>query len=70
MSYLNFLKRNKMADEVRWVVKYNSYDKIREIKQIFNPNEYNRRKLLTQDQLIKVIEVNNAKSNTNIRTTN
>ena len=62
MSYLRFLKRTKINKDVRWIVKYNSNEKIREIKQIHNPKEYNKRKLLTQSQLIKIIESNNEKS--------
>ena len=62
MSYLRFLKQAKINKDVRWIVKYDSNERIREIKQIFNPKEYNKRKLLTQRQLIKIIESNNEKS--------
>mgnify|MGYP003146946508 FL=1 len=62
MSYLKFLKRTKINKDVRWIIKYDSNERIREIKQIFNAKEYNKRKLLTQSQLIKIIESNNEKS--------
>jgi hypothetical protein len=59
MSYLQFLKRNKMHHTSRWVVKYDN-DKIREVKLIFDPDEYRKgsraRTLHTQQGLIKILE--------------
>ena len=60
MTYLTFLKRNKMHYKSRWIVKYNEDDLIREVKLIFNPEEYRimkkPRPLRTQDGLIKILE--------------
>ena len=62
MNYLKFLKRNKMHHESRWVVKYHDEENknIREIKLIFDPNEYRKgkkaRPLHTQNGLIKILE--------------
>lgn len=60
MNYLNFLKRNKMHYSSRWIIKYDSNDKIREVKLVYNPEEYRQgkraRKLHTQQGLIKILE--------------
>ena len=61
MSYLSHLKRNKMHYSSRWVVKYDKNDDlIREVKLIFNPEEYRKssksRTLNTQEGLIKILE--------------
>ena len=60
MSYLTHLKRNKMHHSERWIVKYDDNDLIREVKLIFNPEEYRKlsrpRKLNTQEGLIKILE--------------
>ena len=60
MSYLTHLKRNKMHYSERWIVKYDDNDLIREVKLIFNPEEYRKlsrpRKLNTQEGLIKILE--------------
>ena len=60
MSYLNYLKRNKMHHSSRWIVKYNDKDRVREVKLIFNPDEYRKglkpRPLHTQKGLIKILE--------------
>tara|TARA_R110000851_G_scaffold31416_2_gene85032 strand:- start:96 stop:290 length:195 start_codon:yes stop_codon:yes gene_type:complete len=64
MSYLKHLKKTEMNSEIRWIIKFNSNNKIKEVKQIFNPNEYkdlkNAKELLNKNQLIKILE--NAKS--------
>ena len=48
-----------MHPENRWIVKMNN-NKIREVKLIFNPDEYKKglkaRSLYTQAELIKVLE--------------
>ena len=68
MSYLAHLKRNKMHYSNRWIVKYDSNDLIREVKLIFNPEEYRKlskaRTLNTQDGLIKILENDKQKRNT------
>ena len=60
MSYLAHLKRNKMHYSNRWIVKYDNNDLIREVKLIFNPEEYRKlskaRTLNTQEGLIKILE--------------
>ena len=60
MSYLAHLKRNKMHHSERWIVKYDDNDLIREVKLIFNPDEYRKalkpRTLNTQEGLIKILE--------------
>jgi len=62
MSYLQFLKRNKMHYKNRWIVKYNKDNTIREVKLVYNPDEYKNgeraRKLYTQKGLIKILEKN------------
>ena len=59
MDYLQFLKRNKMHHSNRWIVKYDNNEKVREVKLIFNPDEYRQikraRELYTQKQLIKIL---------------
>ena len=66
MSYLTHLKRNKMHYSSRWIVKFDSKtDLVREVKLIFNPEEYRKseksRTLNTQDGLIKILENDKAK---------
>ena len=62
MGYLKHLKKNKLHYSTRWIVKYDDGDPalIREVKQIFNPEEYRQykrpRKLNTQAGLIKILE--------------
>ena len=61
MSYLNHLKRIRMHKDSRWIVKNNPENgKIREVKLIFNPEEYQKgkkaRTLYDQDQIIKLLE--------------
>jgi len=60
MNYLTHLKRNKMHYSSRWIVKYDEQDLVREVKLIFNPEEYRKfkkaRTLNTQEGLIKILE--------------
>ena len=43
MSYLTHLKRNNHCDSCRWIVKRNiETDLIREVKLVYNPDEYSR----------------------------
>jgi hypothetical protein len=62
MNYLTYLKRNKMNRNNRWIVKYDKDNKVREVKLIFNPEEYRKgkkaRPLHTQNGLIKILEKN------------
>tara|TARA_R110002020_G_scaffold212120_1_gene418542 strand:+ start:4957 stop:5214 length:258 start_codon:yes stop_codon:yes gene_type:complete len=60
MSYLTHLKRNKHSRDSRWIVKLDQNNLIKEVKLIFNPEEYRTRKnakpLHTQKGLIKILE--------------
>ena len=68
MSYLTHLKRTKMHYSNRWIVKYDDNDLIREVKLIFNPEQYRKssrsRKLNTQEGLIKILENDKERRNT------
>ena len=68
MNYLAYLKRNKQHYSSRWIVKYDDDDLVREVKLIFNPDEYRQssrsRKLHTQEGLIKILENDKRKRNT------
>ena len=67
MSYLTHLKRNKMHHSIRWIVKYNDKDLIKEVKLIYSPEEYRANKrprtLNTQNGLIKILENDKIKRN-------
>jgi len=73
MSYLSHLNRNNHCSTCRWIVKYNSKDLIREVKLVYNPDEYSRdnakryghkaRKLYTRKGLIGVLEKDKVKRN-------
>jgi hypothetical protein len=60
MSYLTHLKKTKMHYKNRWVVKYDKDDFIREVKLVYNPDEYRgmkkAKRLHTQKGLIKILE--------------
>jgi hypothetical protein len=63
MSYLSFLKRNKLHHESRWIIKYVDNDKqnlVREVKLVYCPDEYrgvSRPRILhTQEGLIKILK--------------
>ena len=57
MTYLTHLKRNPNNKDCRWVIKRDVNEKISEVKLIFNPQEYTKRTLLTQEQLILELEL-------------
>ena len=67
MSYLTHLKRTKHHYQSRWIVKFDDEDLIREVKLIFNPDEYRKalkpRTLNTQEGLIKILEKDKKKRN-------
>ena len=50
-----------MNKDNRWIVKHSSNGKIKEVKLIFDPIEYKKsnkaRKLLTQKELINILEI-------------
>ena len=64
MNYLAYLKRNKQHYLSRWIVKYDN-DLVREVKLIFNPEEYKlqnkARQLHNQDDLINQLEFDKKK---------
>ena len=59
MSFLIHLKRANISSDIRWIVKYEN-SKIKEVKQIFNPDEYksnrNSREMYNRIELIKILE--------------
>ena len=72
MSYLQTIKRLTIPLDTRWIVKYNSKGRIREVKQIYKPSEYyaankhkgkNARPLHNQNALIKILENEKEKNN-------
>ena len=70
IDYLGFLRNHKMHYKSRWVVKYNAKELIKEVKLIFNPERYRKRpnakKLHTQKGLIKILQNDKEKRNTQI----
>ena len=66
MSYLAHLKRSYNCPSCRWIVKYNTKDLIREVKLVYNSDEYSQsnskryghkaRKLYNQEQIINLLE--------------
>ena len=73
MTYLSHLKRNNHCSSCRWIVKRNSKDLIREVKLVYNPDEYSienakrygnkARKLYTRRGLITTLEADKKKRN-------
>jgi hypothetical protein len=61
-SYLNYLKKTKMNENIRWFVKTTPQGKVREVKQVYDPEDYVKgsraRKLLTQNELIDILSEN------------
>ena len=60
MSYKDHLKRAELDPSTRWFVKRDSKGKIREVKQVYDPEEYlktkNPRELLNKEELISILE--------------
>lgn len=73
MSYLTHLKRAPHCKTCRWIVKYDSKKLIREVKLVYNPDEYSKanakkykhkaRKLHNLEELIEVLENDKSKRN-------
>tara|TARA_R100000458_G_C8247671_1_gene225212 strand:+ start:267 stop:485 length:219 start_codon:yes stop_codon:yes gene_type:complete len=72
MSFLTFLKRKELDPSIRWIVKYDKNDFVREVKQIYKPSEYyasnkhkgkNARSLHNQNALIKILENDKTRRN-------
>tara|TARA_R110001583_G_scaffold8915_1_gene42074 strand:- start:1732 stop:1929 length:198 start_codon:yes stop_codon:yes gene_type:complete len=59
MSFLIHLKRANIRSDIRWIVKYHN-SRIKEVKQIFNPDEYKSNKnakiMYNRKELIKILE--------------
>jgi hypothetical protein len=59
MSILDVLRRNPNSKR-RWIVKYDSKERIREVKLLYNDHEYRgERKKLTDEELKTILELNN-----------
>ena len=67
MSYLTHLKRATHHHSCRWVVKYDDSKLVREVKLVYNPDEYRTgnqaRSLHTIKGLIKILENDKNKRN-------
>ena len=67
MSLRLTLKRQGTVRGRRWIVKKDSNDKIREVKLIFNPHEYenykNSRPMVRDRQLLKILDYEKEKNN-------
>ena len=72
MSFLTHLKKTTHDHSIRWIVKYNSKNIVREVKQIYKPSEYyamnlhkgkNARPLHNKNALIKILEEDKEKRN-------
>ena len=59
-NYLAHLKLSKQNSTNRWIVKYDENNSVREVKLIFNPQEYkdqkDAKKLHTRKSLIKILD--------------
>lgn len=66
-SLVSHLKRTGTARGRRWIVKRNSNDNIKEVKMIYNPEEYkkvkNPRPMFGDKALIKILEDEKEKNN-------
>ncbi len=61
MSVLDLLRRNPNSKR-RWIVKYDSEERIREVKLLYNDHEYKgERKKLTDEELKEILELNKNK---------
>jgi|TARA_R110002096_G_scaffold433786_1_gene653348 hypothetical protein len=65
MSFINYLKRTKLDEKTRWIVKKSLDGQIKEIKQLYNPQEYkktnrSKRQILNKQQLIEILETDKA----------
>jgi hypothetical protein len=58
MSILDMLRRSPNSKR-RWIVKYDSKERIREVKLLYNDHEYRgERKKLTDEELKTILELN------------
>ena len=61
MKILEHLKKASFDKDIRWIVKYSKAGKVIEIKQLFDPgnfekNNKHKRKILNKEELIKILE--------------
>ena len=60
ISYKDYLKRIVISEETRWFIKRDAKGKIKEVKQVYDPEEYlktkNPRELLNKEELISILE--------------
>ena len=72
MSFLIHLKKYNHTEDTRWIVKYDSKENVKEVKQIYKPSEYyafnlhkgkNARPLHNKSALIKILENDKQKNN-------
>lgn len=60
ISYKDHLKRINIPEDTRWFIKRDSKGKIKEVKQVYDPEEYLKtkkpRELLNKEELISVLE--------------
>lgn len=70
MSFIKHLKTFVHEENTRWIVKYDSKNLVKEVKQIYKPSEYysfnkhkgkNARPLHNKAVLIKILEEDKAK---------
>jgi len=61
-SFLSHLKKGSFDKDLRWFVKTTPQGKIREVKQVYDPEDYKKgkraRKLLNKEELIAILEEN------------
>ena len=69
MGFLSHMKRTTVHPSERWFLKHDKDGLIKEVKQVYNASEYkelkNARPLLTQKKLIKALEADRLKRNSN-----
>lgn len=61
MKILEHLKKASFDKDIRWIVKYSKAGKVIEIKQLFDPenfekNNKHKRKILNKEELITILE--------------
>lgn len=65
MGYLKHLQHVELSEDSRWIVKYNSNGKIKEVKLIWDPEQYKTfsksRELFNKSKLIKILQENERK---------
>lgn len=62
-SFLSHLKKGSFNKDIRWIVKTTPQGKIKEVKQVYDPEDYIKgkrpRKLLNKEELIVILQENN-----------